>query len=294
MRFVGKNLTVLILRAVPLAWVYGAAPASADAPKPWELGLQDAASPVMERITSFHDMLLVIITAIALLVTGLLAYVMVRFNEKANPVPSKTTHNTVLEVAWTVVPVLILVVIAIPSFRLLYYMDKTTTPEMTLKVTGSQWYWTYEYPDQGRITFDSLMIPDNELKPGQLRLLEVDNRVVVPVNTNIRVLVTANAVIHSWAVPALGVKTDAVPGRMNETWIRVTRPGVYYGQCSELCGINHGFMPIAVEAVSKAEFAQWIDQAKVKFKAEQAPRPDSKELAVAAHRRTRPAAQGLK
>ena len=222
----------------------------------------------MERIDSFHNLLLVITITIAVFVTGLLLYVMVKFNEKANPVPTKTTHNTALEVIWTIVPIIILVVIAVPSFKLLYFMDKTGKPEMTVKVTGSQWLWSYEYPDHGKFVFDSQMIPDEELKPGQIRLLEVDNRVVVPVDTNIRVLVTANAVIHSWAVPALGIKIDSVPGRMNETWMRITRPGVYYGQCSELCGINHAFMPIAVEAVSKADFKNWLAKAKVKFKAE--------------------------
>ena len=244
------------------------ASAFAQAPRPWQMGFQDAASPVMERIDGFHDMLLVITIAIAVFVSALLLYVMVKFNEKANPTPSKTTHNTILEVVWTIVPIIILMVIAIPSFKLLYFMDKTPKPEMTLKVTGSQWYWSYEYPDHGKVAFDSQMIPDGELKPGQKRLLEVDNRVVVPVDTNIRVLVTANAVIHAWAVPALGVKMDAVPGRMNETWMRVTKAGVYYGQCSELCGINHGFMPVAVEAVSKADFAKWVAKADVKFKSE--------------------------
>jgi len=245
------------------------------------LGFQEAATPVMERIDDFHDLMLVIITVIVVFVTGLLVYVVVRFNEKANPVPSKTTHHTVLEVAWTVVPILILVVIAIPSFRLLYYMDKAKTPEMTLQVVGNQWYWSYVYPDHGKIAFDSLIIPDDQLKPGQLRLLEVDNRVVVPVDTDIRVLLTANAVIHAWAVPAFGVKIDTVPGRMNETWMRITKPGVYYGQCSELCGVNHGFMPIAVEAVSKADFAKWVAWAKVKFAAKQAPDRPSPELALA-------------
>ena len=281
MRFVGKIIAGLVLLAGLPAWFGAAAPALADAPKPWQLGFQEAASPVMELINSFHDFLLIIIISIAAFVTALMIYVMVKFNEKANPVPTKTTHNTILEVIWTVVPIMILVVIAIPSFRLLYYMDKTTTPEMTLKVTGSQWYWSYEYPDHGKIAFDSQMIPDNELKPGQLRLLDVDNRVVVPVDTNIRVLLTSNAVIHAWAVPAFGIKIDTVPGRMNETWMRVTKPGVYYGQCSELCGINHGFMPIAVQAVSKADFAKWVAQAKVKFKAEQGPERPSPNIALA-------------
>ena len=281
MRFVGKFIAVLVLLAALPAWLGGAAPALADAPKPWQLGFQEAASPVMVLIESFHDFMLIIIISIGAFVTALLIYVALKFNEKANPVPTKTTHHTILEVVWTVVPILILVVIAIPSFKLLYYMDKTTTPEMTLKVTGSQWYWSYEYPDHGKIAFDSQMIPDNELKPGQLRLLEVDNRVVVPVDTNIRVLLTSNAVIHAWAVPAFGIKIDTVPGRMNETWMRVIKPGVYYGQCSELCGINHGFMPIAVQAVSKADFAKWVVRAKVKFKAEQAPDRASPDLALA-------------
>lgn len=282
MRFPGKIVTVLALAAGPPAWFAGGAAALAQAPRPWQLGFQDAATPVMERIDDFHDLMLVIITVIVLFVTALLVYVVVRFNEKANPVPSKTTHHTVLEVAWTVVPILVLVLIAIPSFRLLYYMDKAKTPEMTLKVVGNQWYWSYVYPDHGKIAFDSLIIPDDQLKPGQLRLLEVDNRVVVPVDTDIRVLLTANAVIHAWAVPAFGVKIDTIPGRMNETWMRITKPGVYYGQCSELCGVNHGFMPIAVEAVSKAEFAKWVAWAKVKFAAQRAPDRPSPELALAA------------
>ncbi len=263
-------------------------PAYAQAPQPWQMGMQPAATPVMESIQDFHNLLLVIIFAIALFVTALLAYVMLRFNEKANPTPSKTTHNTLLEVFWTVVPILILIVIAVPSFRLLYYMDKSQKPEMTVKVTGSQWYWTYNYPDQGNFTFDSLMIPDSDLKPGQLRLLEVDNRVVVPVDTDIRVLITANAVIHSWAVPALGIKTDAVPGRINETWMRITKPGVYYGQCSELCGINHGFMPIAVEALSKEDFQKWAAAAKAKFQADSAPAESPKPARLAAARERAP------
>ncbi len=238
------------------------APAFAQMAVPWQLGMQEAATPVAQQIHDLHNLLLVIITAITLFVLGLLIYVVVRFNAKANPTPSRTTHNTTIEVLWTVVPVLILVGIAIPSFRLLYYQDRHPAPDMTLKVTGHQWYWSYEYPDHGNIAFDSLMIPEDQLKPGQPRLLEVDNRVVVPVDTNIRVLLTAADVLHAWAVPAFGIKTDTVPGRLNETWFRVERPGVYYGQCSELCGVNHGFMPIAVEAVSKAEFEKWVESRK--------------------------------
>jgi cytochrome c oxidase subunit 2 len=290
MRILGNVVSAIGLPAGLTVGSGMAAQAFAAAPEPWQFGMQEAASPVMEWIVSFHDMLLVIIIAIALFVTCLMGYVMFRFSEKRNPTPSRTTHNTILEVFWTVVPILILVVIAVPSFRLLYYMDKTTEPEMTLKVTGSQWYWSYSYPDHGNFTYDSVMIPDSDLKPGQLRLLEVDNRVVVPVDTNIRVLLTANAVIHSWAIPALGVKTDTVPGRINETWMRVTKPGLYYGQCSELCGINHGFMPIALEAMSKEDFAKWVAEAKTKFQAEavpQAPKPAA-ELAAA-----KPSATGV-
>jgi cytochrome c oxidase subunit 2 len=210
---------------------------------------------------SFHDLLMVIITAITIFVLGLLVYVAIRFRASANPVPSKTTHNTTIEVLWTVVPVIILVVIAVPSFRLLYFMEKAENPEMTIKATGYQWYWGYEYPDHGGLTFTANMLPDNEIKPGMKRVLETDNRVVVPVNTTVRVYTTAADVLHAWAVPSFGVKKDAVPGRLNETWFRAEREGVYYGQCSEICGTNHGFMPIAVEVVSKAAFDAWVKKA---------------------------------
>jgi cytochrome c oxidase subunit 2 len=230
--------------------------------KPWQLGFQDPVTPVAERIDAFHDLLLVIITAITAFVLLLLLYVAVRFNARANPTPSRVTHNTTIEVLWTVVPIMILVLIAIPSFKLLYFSDRTATPDMTLKVTGHQWYWSYAYPDYGNVSFDSLMVPVDQLKPGQVRLLEVDNRVVVPVDTNVRVLLTAADVLHSWAVPAFGIKTDTIPGRLNETWFRVTRTGTYYGQCSELCGVNHGFMPIAIDVVSKDAFSQWIAEKK--------------------------------
>ncbi len=232
------------------------------APQPKQLGLQAAASPVMERLHDFHNILLWTIVSIAIFVTLLLLYVIVRFNKRANPVPSTTTHHTWLEVAWTGIPVLILLFIAVPSFRVLYYMDKAPNPELTIKVTGHQWYWSYEYPEHEGLAFDSRMIPENEIQPGQLRLLEVDNRIVVPVGVDVRVLVTGADVIHSFAVPALGVKKDAMPGRLNETWFNVTREGVYYGQCSEICGTGHGYMPIAVEAVSKERFQEWLGQQK--------------------------------
>ncbi len=227
----------------------------------WQLGLQDPASPTKEKMEVFHNhILLPMAFGISIFVMLLLAYVMIRFNAKNNPEPSKTTHNTMLEVVWTLVPVLILVVIVIPSMKLLYFGDRTHDADMTLKVTGYQWYWGYEYPDNGGVNFMANMVPDAEIKEGQHRLLSTDNVVVLPVDTNIRILVTASDVLHSWAVPAFGVKMDAVPGRLNETWTRIEKEGTYYGQCSELCGVNHGFMPIEIKAVSKAAFADWVKQ----------------------------------
>jgi len=234
---------------------------------PWQMNFQPAQSPVMERIHEFHDMLLVIMAVIVLFVLAILAIVIFRFNAKRNPVPSKTTHNTMLEVIWTAVPIAILVVIAIPSLRLLYYADKAQEYDMTLKVVGHQWYWSYGYPDHGEIEFDSILIPDEDLEEGQPRLLAVDNPVVLPVNTTVQVLITSDDVIHNWAVPSLGLKKDATPGRVNETWVRINEEGTYYGMCSELCGVNHGFMPIHIEAVSQEEFEAWLVEAKEEFAA---------------------------
>jgi cytochrome c oxidase subunit 2 len=239
--------------------------AFAAQPEPWQLGFQPAATPVMERLESLHNLLLWIIALISLFVLALLAWVCVRFRASRSATPSRRTHNTLLEIAWTAVPVLILVVIAIPSFKLLYYQDVIPESELTIKAIGHQWYWSYEYPDNGNFTFDAYLVADADLQPGQLRLLTTDNRVVLPVDTNVRVLVTATDVLHSWAVPAFGVKMDAVPGRINETWVRIEEPGIYYGQCSELCGDYHGFMPIMVEAVSKDEFETWAGQAQEEF-----------------------------
>ncbi len=239
----------------------GTAYAGEGAPVPWQMGFQPAATPIMEQIDSFHDYVNIIITLIALFVLGLLVYVMVRFNERRNPQPSRTTHNTALEIAWTVIPVLILIAIAIPSFRLLFAQYDFPKPDLTITATGSQWYWTYEYPDHG-ITFDSIMVPEADLKEGQPRLLAVDREVVVPVNKNVIVGLKSNDVIHDWAVPAFGVKLDAVPGRLQSTWFRAESEGIFYGQCSELCGRNHAFMPIAVRVVSEEEFADWLAQTK--------------------------------
>lgn len=267
-----------IITALGLVFAAGVGPggtagAAVGQAEPWQLGFQEAASPVMHEINDFHNMLLVIITVITAVVLGLLLYCIVRFNARANPTPSRTSHNTLLEVIWTAVPVLILVVIAIPSFKLLYYGDRTVEAEMTLKAIGNQWYWTYEYPDNGELSFDAIMVEDDELKEDEPRLLTTDNAIVLPVDTNIRLLTTATDVIHSWAMPAFGVKLDAVPGRTNETWFRIEQAGMYYGQCSELCGIRHGFMPIMVKAVSKDEFETWLEQAKEEFAADDATRP---------------------
>ena len=247
------------------------APGWAAQPMPWQLGLQASATTGMDRIDDFHNLLLVVTTGISVFVLALLLYVMVRYRVGNNPVPARTSHHTVVEVLWTVVPVLILMLIAIPSFRLLYFTDVTPQVEVTIKAIGRQWYWSYEYPDHGNFTFDALITDAKDLKAGQPRLLETDNRVVVPVNTNVRVLVTAADVVHAWAVPAFGVKKDGVPGRLNETWFRAKREGVYYGQCSELCGTNHGFMPITVEVVSREAFARWAAEAKKKFASVDAP-----------------------
>lgn len=252
--------------------------AEASFPQPWQLGMQQSASPVKENIAWLHNVLLVIITLITIFVLALLIYVMWRFRASANPKPTRTTHNTAIEIIWTVVPTLILVIIAVPSFKLLYFMDRTFEADMTLKVNGHQWYWSYEYPDHGGLKFESYMIAEADLKPGQKRLLEVDNRVVVPVDTNVRILVGGTDVMHSWMVSALGVQVYAVPGRVNETWMRVNRPGVYYGQCNQICGINHAYMPIAVEALPKAEFERWVADAKRKF----ATAPQAGEVRVAA------------
>ncbi len=235
----------------------------ADKPRPWQIGFQDPASPVMKELEIFHGQLLYMVYGVSIFVMILLAIVIVRFNAKRNPVPSKTSHHTLLEIVWTIVPAIIVVIIAIPSLRVLYKVDRIPEAEMTLKVVGFQWYWGYQYPDQENISFDSNYIQDKDLKPEDIRLLSVDNPVVVPVDTTIRVQLTAADVIHAWAVPALGIKKDAVPGRLNETWMRIEKPGVYYGQCSELCGAGHGYMPIEIHAVSKTEFEEWVRQKKL-------------------------------
>lgn len=247
-----RNIAYLIL--VLLIPVF----AFAGAPEPWQMGFQKAATPVMEDIENLHNFLMAILTGIVVIVFALLSYVCLRFNSKVNPVPSKFSHNVLIEIIWTVIPAIILVVIAIPSFRNLYISEKIPKADLTVKVVGYQWYWHYQYPDNGGFEFDSYMIEDNDLKQGQRRLLEVDNRVIIPAGKVVRFMITAADVIHSFAVPAFGVKKDAIPGKVNETWVKVDKPGVYYGQCSELCGVKHGFMPIAVEVVPAEEFEAWV------------------------------------
>jgi len=256
---------VLVLALAGLAGL--AAVAWAAEPRPWQLGMQPSATPVHERLATMHDELLVAISLITVFVLGLLVYVMWRFHHTRNPVPTRTSHNPLIEFLWTVIPVLILVVIAIPSFKLIYYMDRVPNADMTIKVVAHQWYWSYEYPDQAGLTFDSNLIQDKDLKPGQKRLLDVDNPLVVPVGATIRVLVTGTDVIHSWFIPSFGVQEYAVIGRLNETWMQVEREGTYYGECNQICGVNHGFMPIEVKAVSKPDFAKWLGDAKKKFAA---------------------------
>ncbi len=256
---IGRRLLGLAVAGVALA-AGGAAFAEMGQPAPWEYKLQEAGTPVMENIIWFHSMLLWIISIITLFVLALLIMVVVKFNAKANPVPSRTTHNTLIEVAWTLIPVLILVAIAVPSFRLLFQELDIPKADLTVKVTGKQWYWSYAYPDNGKFEFDSLMAQDK--KP---RLLGVDNEMVVPVNKVVRIQTTGADVIHSFAVPSFGIKIDSIPGRLNETWFKATKLGMFYGQCSELCGKDHAFMPIAVRVVNDQEFAAWVETAKKKF-----------------------------
>ena len=256
---VGRHLLGL---AAAFAAVFASSAAFAELgqPSPWEWTLQPSASPVMDNIHWFHGVLVTIITIITLFVLALLITVMVKFNARANPVPSRTTHNTLVEVAWTLIPVLILVGIAVPSFRLLFLQLDIPKADLTVKATGKQWYWSYAYPDNGKFEFDSLMAQDK-----QPRLLGVDNEMVVPVGKVIRVQTTGADVIHSFAVPAFGIKIDAIPGRLNETWFKAEKTGMYYGQCSELCGKDHAFMPIAVRVVTDQEFTAWVEDAKKKF-----------------------------
>jgi cytochrome c oxidase subunit 2 len=264
MKNFGRSLAALPLMAL-------AVPAAAQTPHAWEMGLQAAQTPVEANIHSLHSLVTWLMVIIVVFVAALLGVAIFKFNAKRHPVPSRTSHNTLLEVAWTVLPVLILVVIAIPSFRLVYFEDRTRDADLTIKVTGHQWYWEYAYPDSNNLHFDSYMIADDALKPGQLRHLAVDNQLVVPAGKNIRILTTGADVIHSFFIPSLGVQRYAIPGRTIETWMKIDRPGDYYGECNQICGTNHSAMPISVHAVTEAEYKAWLDQAKTKFASDAAP-----------------------
>ena len=259
--------------------LFSATEALANQPKNWQLSFQDAASQSMREIVNFHDKLLLpIIIAISAFVLFLLVYACIRFSASRNPNPSKRTHNVAVEVLWTLIPCLILIVMAVPSFKILYKQDAIPKADVTVKAIGYQWYWGYEYPDEN-IIFESYMVADKDLKENQPRLLAVDNEVVVPVNKVIKVLITANDVLHAWALPSFGVKRDAVPGRINETWFKAEKVGTYYGQCSELCGIKHAFMPITVRVVSEEDYQEWLMGAKEKFAKEPIEEDQYKKLA---------------
>lgn len=260
--------TVLAAPVLALATVAQAAEETIGIPQPWQMGMQQNVTSFGKDMYDFHNYVLLLVAGVCLFVAVLLIVVMFRFREKRNPTPSRTTHHTGLEIAWTIIPVLILVVVTVYSFRLL--RDQLTIPkaDIVVKATGSSWYWSYEYPgDQGGFKFDSILVQDQDLKPGQPRLLTVDNEMVVPVNKVVKLQATASDVIHSWAVPAFGLKIDAIPGRLNEMWFRAEREGVYYGQCSELCGNGHAYMPITVRVVSDAAYTAWLDDAKKKYAA---------------------------
>jgi cytochrome c oxidase subunit 2 len=257
------RLALSVLMAIAVGYLTGEAMAAGlGQPEPWQMNLQIAATPVMDGVENFHTFLLGIIAAISVFVLALLVYAMVRFSARAHATPSRTTHNTVVEVVWTVVPILILIAIAIPSFRLLYLERVIPEADMTVKAIGSQWFWSYEYPDNGEIAFDSLLKPRDELDAGEPWLLAVDNPMVVPVNKTVRLIVTANDVIHSWTIPSFGEKVDAVPGRLNEGWFKAEKEGVYYGSCVELCGKDHAYMPIEVHVVSEEDFKAWAETAR--------------------------------
>lgn len=268
--------------ALPVIAPLHAAYATSGQPVPWGLGLQEGASPIKHEIAWFHNALLMpIITVITIFVLGLMLYAMSRFSAAKNPTPSRTAHNTTVEVLWTAIPIVILVVIAIPSFRLLYKQDRAVEPQMTIKVTGRQWYWQYEYPDAGTFIIDSRIVRDAQGAPaGNPRLLEVDNPIVVPVGATVRVIVAGADVMHSFFVPSLGVQIYSVPGRLNETWFMADKEGTFYGQCNQICGTDHAYMPIMIQAVPKAKYDQWLEEAKKKFAADQPATPTT--VAVAA------------
>jgi len=259
-----KTIIMITLLAISVMSVN---PTHADASQPWQIGFQDPATPVMEGVINFHNDLMIVVIGVGVFVGYVMWSTVYNFEQSVNPTPNRVQHGTRLEIIWTVTPAIILMFVAVPSFALLYSVDEIIDPEMTLKAVGHQWYWSYEYSDYNHLTeensginFDSYLVADDDLEKGQFRLLEVDNRIVLPINTHIRVLITAADVLHSWAVPSFGVKVDACPGRLNQTTMFIKKPGVFYGQCSELCGTNHGFMPICVEAVELEEYTLWLEK----------------------------------
>jgi cytochrome c oxidase subunit 2 len=267
----GRLLPRLSAAFAATAGALAASPALAQqgevigAPQPWGIGWQPSGGPIMDRIASFNELVTWIIVAITLFVLALLLWVVWRYRASANPNPSRTSHNTTLEILWTVIPVLILFVIAVPSFQLLYYQDRTHEADLTIGVEGRQWYWHYRFPDHGGFTFDSYPVAAEDLRPGQFRNLEVDNQLVIPVGANVRILTSGVDVIHSFFVPSLGVQRYTIPGRTLETWMRADRPGTYYGQCNQICGVNHWLMPIVVRAVPQADFDAWATEARTRF-----------------------------
>ena len=259
-------MRILIKTIILLTCFISNAMANESLPKDWQLGFNEPATSLMADVISFHSyILLPIIIGISILVLFLLLYISFRFNSNRGHTPSMTTHNTLIEILWTVIPVILLIIIAIPSFRILYTSETIPESDLTIKAIGNQWYWSYEYPDHGDFSFDATMLQDHELSSPDLRLLETDTQIVVPVNKVVKLLITSNDVLHAWTIPAFAVKKDAVPGRLNETWFKAEKTGTFYGQCSELCGPKHAFMPINVKVVSQKEFELWIEFAQEEY-----------------------------
>ncbi len=260
-----KKINSIFVVSLNFLLVFSVSSAFASEPLPWQMGLQPPAGSIAEMADNLHNLLLIVITVISIFVLGLMVYVCIRFREQKNPVPSKTTHNSILEVLWTVIPVLILIIIAVPSFKLLYYLDEQREADLTIKVTGNQWYWNYEYIDE-EIGFDSYMISDEDLKPGQKRMLDVDNPLVLPVGSKVKVLITGNDVMHSFFIPSLAVQEYSFPGRINEVWMEIPNgEKTYYGQCNQICGINHSYMPVVVQALSIEKYNKWLFEARKEF-----------------------------
>ena len=265
MSYIWKKSLGYIFSGVSVLFISFMNIAQASEPKPWQMDLQEPAGIIATKATDLHNFLLVVITLISVFVLGLLVYVCIKFREKPNVKPSKTSHHTLIEVIWTVVPVLILVVIAVPSFKLLYLTEADKPVDMVVKVSGAQWYWNYEYPDE-EVAFDSYIIAEEDLKDNQKRMLDVDNPLIVPEGTRIKFLVTGNDVMHSFFVPSLALQVYSIAGRVNEIWTEIPiGKKKYYGQCNQICGVNHAYMPIVIQALPDNEYKEWLKEAKVKF-----------------------------